>query len=368
MQSVILSSPLTFCFLLLFAGCALAGLKTKGFSLGASYILFLSILVGFLVKSFSLAGPDYGATLPSTAKLVSSLGAALFVSVIGFSGGQDVKRGAKGGICAFLVGGAMSLFGVLLAHVLLSITPSLSPSSMLGILCGALTSTPGLAAVCELSAIRTEETVLSYSCAYLSGVVTAVFAARCATKRKTAAREAEPPKATGGKAPFFETLSLLSLAAFLGTLLGGIKLPCLNTSMGSTCGMLIASLLLGLFTRWRKREHSFETLTALRSLGLAVFFVGTGLGAGLQIEKLYLPALLFGALLSLSTVGFGYAILRLFSPFRSLHPGCILAGGMTSSPALGETVRRDPAIPVDQFSFAYLGALLTLSISIPLLA
>lgn len=50
--------------------------------------------------------------------------------------------------------------------------------TLLGVLCGALTSTPGLSSVCELIGTGSEEAVWSYGCSYLPGVIFAVFFAQ----------------------------------------------------------------------------------------------------------------------------------------------------------------------------------------------
>lgn len=367
MLNVTVLSPIALILFILAMGSMLARWDTPKFSPGISWVLFLSLAVGFLLRRFSLVNDEYIQSLCSVAKALSPLGTALFVSVIGFTSGHEARRTAKGGSIAFFIGSAMSFFGILLAYALAFLDASLSRSSMLGILCGALTSTPGLASVCELPAVGTDEAVLAYSCAYLPGVAIAVLGSRYASRRQ-ASQSMPPPKENNAeKVHFLETFTLLFLGAAIGSLIGGIKLPLLHISLGSTCGILLTSLAVGIFTKQTDKEHSTDALTVLRNLGLSLFFVGTGLSTGLQIDALYWRALLYGGLLAFLTAGAGYAIVRFLKRMSLLHGGCILAGGMTSSPALGEVLRQDSNIPIEQFSFSYLGSLLTLSTVIPLL-
>ena len=69
----------------------------------------------------------------------------------------------------------MSISGVMAMLLISVIDKAINYSSLLGILCGALTSTPGLSSVCELIGSENEIAVLGYSCSYLLGVILVVF-------------------------------------------------------------------------------------------------------------------------------------------------------------------------------------------------
>ena len=99
-----------------------------------------------------------------------------------------------------------------------------------------------------------------------------------------------------------------------------------------------------------------------KNLGLALFFTGTGVSAGLQIHALQPMTVLYGLLVTWTALAVGFFCTgRFFGRFH-LHRGCVIAGGMTSSPALGTLLQKCADPPLFQFSAAYFGALLSLTV------
>ncbi len=150
----------------------LAGqIKVFGFSLGVSAVLFVGIAFGALDKRLGL--PEY----------IYIIGLVLFVYAVGLQSGPSFfasfqKRGLHtNGLAALLL-----VAGALITVVLWKIL-GISPSSAAGLFCGALTSTPALAATVEtaktLSAnlprdiadLNANSPVVTYGLAYPFGVL-----------------------------------------------------------------------------------------------------------------------------------------------------------------------------------------------------
>ena len=278
----ILLSPLNLLFFIIVAGLAIGRIRIKGISVGIAGILFAAIFVGFLMNKLIPNGSsEIIANAQSTLKTFSKLGTALFVSVIGLQTGFSIKSHSKNSVLAFVIGSIMSLSGVAVMLLLSLLDKSINYASLLGILCGALTSTPGLSSVCERIGNGSENAVMGYGCSYLFGVILVVFfaqwfARRCTDNSKSISKQQEI------KSKIYPELILISLTALLGNILGNINIASL--SFGTTACTLMTGLLVGYgFTKVSKKSFiSTQCLNAFRNLGLALFFVGTGFSTGLQ--------------------------------------------------------------------------------------
>jgi len=164
-------NPLLLFFTVIGLGYLVGEIRIFGFSLGVSAVLFVGIAFGALDKRLAL--PDY----------IYIIGLVLFVYAVGLQSGPSFfasfqKRGMHtNGLAALLiaVGGAVT---VVLWKVL-----GISASSAAGLFCGALTSTPALAATVEtaksLSAnlprdaadLNASSPVVTYGLAYPFGVL-----------------------------------------------------------------------------------------------------------------------------------------------------------------------------------------------------
>jgi predicted RNA-binding protein with PIN domain len=80
--------------------------------------------------------------------------------VIGLQTGFSIKNHSKNSVLAFVIGSFMSLSGVAVMLLLSLIDKSINYTFLLGILCGALTSTPGLSNVCERMGNGSENAVM----------------------------------------------------------------------------------------------------------------------------------------------------------------------------------------------------------------
>lgn len=365
----IVLSPIHLLFLIMAAGLLIGKIKIRHISLGIAGVLFAAILVGALIN---LLIPETNAEIiahaQSTMKIFSRLGSALFVSAIGLQTGLSMQNHAKGSFLAFIIGALMSLSGVLVMLLISALDKTAGDSSLLGVLCGALTSTPGLSVVCDLIESGSEDAVWGYGCSYLLGVILAVLFAQLSC-HNTLDLPTEKGCVANVKSKIYPELILISVAALLGSVLGSIHIPSSHMSLGSTASTLFAGFVAGCLVKRKIRsmQISPEILHTFKILGLALFFAGTGFTTGTQSIGLDVKTVLYGALISLTTIFCGWLLCRILRPHFPLHSGFVIAGGMTSSPAYGAINAKASDLAINHFSFSYFGALISLVTAIQII-
>lgn len=119
-------------FLIISLGFILGRIKIKGLSLDVSAVIFIALLFG-----------HFGVTIP---KALGDIGLVLFIFTIGIQAGPGFfdsfrSKGKTLIILALLIVGSASITGIIFKYALGIDTPSI-----VGLIAGALTSTPGLAA------------------------------------------------------------------------------------------------------------------------------------------------------------------------------------------------------------------------------
>lgn len=360
----IIASPLNLLYFIIIAGLAIGRIRIKGISFDIAGILFASIIIGFLMnKLTSNESSEIIINAQGTLKTFSKLGTSLFVSVIGLQTGFSIKMHSKSSLLSFVIGSLMSLSGVAMMLLLSLFDKSISYSSLLGILCGSLTSTPGLSSVCELIADGSENVVLGYGCSYLLSVILVVFFAQLFVENHTGRiNPISSPRAPRSK--IYPELILISLVALLGNIVGSLKL-----SLGTTASTLTIGLVVGyLFSQYFKTiEISSSYFNAFRNLGLALFFVGTGFTTGYQPVIFNIKFVLYGILITITAMICGWGLCKLFGKKYSLHQGFIMAGGMTNSPAYSSLSNTATEASINCFSFSYFGALISLIVAIQII-
>lgn len=364
----ILFSPFNLLFFIIIAGFAIGKIRIYRISVGIAGILFVSILAGALMKNIiPEAHTDIISNVQNTMKIFSTLGTSLFVSVIGLQTGFSINSNSKGSLISFLTGGVMSFSGVVAMRIIAALDTTISYPTLLGVLCGALTSTPGLSSVCELID-NSEEAVWGYGCSYLLGVVFAVLFTQLFKSQNTCMKNQLSYKSTGaGK--IYPGLILISLTSLFGNIFGSVYIPILNVSMGNTACILLIGLILGWITqkRFSSVQVSSQALNSFKNLGLALFFVGTGYSTGIQSVIFNVKTVIYGAVITLTAILCGLFLSEIvFSRYKP-DTGCVIAGGMTSSPAYGSISSRADEASVKHFSFAYFGSLVTLVIAIQII-
>lgn len=337
-------SPLLLLFIIAALGYALGDIKIAGLQLGTSGVLLVALVFG-----------HFGFTIPP---LIRDLGLACFVGTVGFIAGPVFFKGFKKKAKAYvLLGFAIIIVGALVTVASIVFFNLPTPLAV-GMMSGALTSTPGLAAAIESTG--SDLASVGYGIAYPFGVVGVVLfiqlvpklgrfnlPAECAAMIKQyegmqaeAGAETCPGGDSSGMLP-------LTLAMVLGLLIGQVTIPLpggASFSLGTSGGPLLVGLMFGHFGRvgnfsLRVPKKALETL---RELGLMLFLIGAGTGAGsgfLQVLKERgLGLFLVGALITLLPMVIGYLMARQLFGLSLLDSLGSICGGMTSTPALGTLI------------------------------
>lgn len=131
MLETLLQSSYFALFLIIALGFILGRIQIKGLSLDVSAVIFIALLFG-----------HFGVIIP---KELGNFGLVLFIFTIGIQAGPGFfdsfrSKGKTLIILTILIVGSASLTGLILKYVVGIDTPSL-----VGLIAGALTSTPGLA-------------------------------------------------------------------------------------------------------------------------------------------------------------------------------------------------------------------------------
>lgn len=181
--------------------------------------------------------------------------------------------------------------------------------------------------------------------------------------RKTRKERSEPQKNLfSEEVRSFEFLIQIGAAAVLGTILSGIRLPYGKVSLGATGGMLWAGIVIGALIRrfFPQKVKSPQTVSVFRNTGLVLFLAGNGIAAGLQWRSGLEPVwLVYGLVLAVMPILTGYGLCRILRCTRQQTVG-VLAGGMTSTPAVGIMINQEKDADLSVYSMAYAGALLTM--------
>jgi len=155
MFETLLQSSYFSLFLIIALGFILGRIKIKGLSLDVSAVIFIALLFG-----------HYGVTIP---KEIGNIGLVLFIFTIGIQAGPgffDSFR-SKGKILivlAALITGSACIAGIIFKYALNIDTPSI-----VGLVAGSLTSTPGLAVA--IDSTQSPAASIAYGIAYPFGVI-----------------------------------------------------------------------------------------------------------------------------------------------------------------------------------------------------
>lgn len=347
-QENIFSNTLMMVFLIAVIGYLVGSIKIKGLELGTAGILLVALVFG-----------HFGVEIPS---LVRELGLICFVTSVGFIAGPKFFRNFKVNATSYILLGIIIIASGALTCALVIKVFGIPADISTGMMAGALTSTPGLAATLE--ATGSDAASVGYGIAYPFGVVGVVLfvqlipkilktdmAAERAKFEAAANVEVEDYHKTKKESLFYaDSMGFFpfSLAIALGIILAKIeiKLPGGGIfALGTSGGPLIAGLILGHFGRIGKLSVKVEkhVLECLREFGLALFLLGAGAQAGAGFVEILqehgVLLFVYGALMTLIPMLLGYVfaakVLKL-SIFNTLGSIC---GGMTSTPALGTLIR-----------------------------
>lgn len=155
----LLNEPLILVFVILFLGSIVGELKFKGLSLGASGVLLVAMVLG-----------HHGYQFPT---VVQNLGLSLFIVSVGLQAGPRFFRTMKSTGLIFSLLGLLIVLIATGTTILVAKLFNISAPLSIGLMTGALTSTPGLAAAIE----ATNDPIASvgYGIAYPFGVIAVVL-------------------------------------------------------------------------------------------------------------------------------------------------------------------------------------------------
>lgn len=381
-----LLSTLFVIFTIATVGYLVGGIKVKGISLGTAGVLLIALLVGVLffllgdnnaetgevVLQFTIGNKTvklWNNSVKSLFDLVSNIGTAMFVTAVGLIAGPKFFRSFNKSMMSYVyMGGIIIALGVGLT-VLISLLSGMDMAMGTGLLAGSLTSTPAFSAAKDAAKQIDEaleaQVAAGYGIGYLYGVLGVVLFVQIMPKilkvdidkerESFVAANTVQVKATEEKLIDIDEFGFFPfcLTVMLGLIIGSIKIPGINFSLGSSGGTLVAGLIVGHFGRVGKINLgvSKSTLKFFRELGLVLFLIGAGVPAGLRFIDSFRPEyFLYGIILTTvpMIVGFflGKYVFKL-SIFNNLGS---ITGGMTSTPALGSLIN---VAGTDDVSAAY---------------
>ena len=366
-------STVSIIFIIAMLGYFVGGFEIKGISLGTAGVLLVALLFGILasyVPYITVGGKnivlyldssltlDSGAVLSSTKSLyslVSNLGTAMFVTAVGLIAGpkffRTFSKKSLGyilmGIIIIAIGTAVSLLVVAFSN-----DPNMDVDLAVGIMTGALTSTPGFSAAKEV-AQNADKVTAGYGISYLFGVLGVVLFVQLMPRilKIDIAKERETFVAANAVEVKYTTRTLhamdphgffpFALTIVLGNLIGSINIPGINFSLGSSGGTLIAGLIIGHFGHIGPIDCriSKSSLNFFRELGLCFFLIGAGVPGGVNfISHVKVSYFIYGAITTLVPMIVGYILGRYVFKMSIFNNLGSITGGMTSTPALGALI------------------------------
>lgn len=374
-----ISTLLFIVFAVLMLGYALGRITIKGISLGDAGVFIIALLFGALFFGvneggellFNFSSKPYD--FSSGISLVESLGLILFVTSVGFIAGPkffgNFKRNFKSYVLlglVIIISGGLAAAGCIAFGEVIGYGSSITDQDgfvamIVGLLSGALTSTPAFSAAKASVAPEFQSLVsVGYGIAYIFGVIGVVLFVQLIPKltkanmeeerAKLVVKEEGEKKAYTGKLFQIDTMGIaaFSLAAILGTLFGQIKVPLSSEGLSGTCfsltttgGCLLVSLVLGHFQRIGKLSIMPEnsTLKLFRDLGLVLFLVGAGIPGGAEfVENFDIMYFVYGMVMTIVPMIIGYFFAKYVLKLSLLNNLGSITGGMTSTPALGTLI------------------------------
>ena len=361
-------SFLMFClFIVAFLGYALGRISVKGVSLGTAGVFIVALLFGCfffepLKAQLKLGEASY---IGNALKIIENFGLMLFVASVGFIAGPNFFAGLKKNFKSYITLGAVIILAGALTCVACVLIGCDAPMAV-GILSGALTSTPAFSAAKEtVAAVYTDPAVaeametavtVGHGIAYLFGVVGVVLFVQLMPRFERADMEAERAKLSvvnDGALARKEVKGLVSmdkfgfaafaLAIIIGLLVGGIKIPMGTSkfSLGSTGGLLLTALVIAHFGRIGKLSMKVEksVLEVFRELGLMMFLIGAGIPGGADFVALFrIEYFFYGVAMTIVPMIVGYFFAKKVLKLSLLNNLGSITGGMTSTPALGSLI------------------------------
>jgi len=355
-------------FLIAAVGYLLGRITIKGISLGSAGVFIVALLYGCffydnLAENLVIGGASYAG---NALKTVENIGLILFVTSVGFIAGPNFfgnfKKNFKNYVLlglVIIVTGGLVCGGCILIDKTISDEPVENIASMLvGLLAGALTSTPAFSAAKTTVADRANGAVLEdyvtvgYGIAYLFGVIGVVLFIQLIPKILKADMKKErellvtadtkgDKKEYSGKLIHMDEFGIMpfALAAIIGIFVGSIKFG--SFSLTTTGGCLLTSLVFGHFGRFGRFSAAPKdtTLKVFREFGLILFLIGAGVAGGANFVEYFKGVyFLYGVIMTVIPMIVGFLFAKYVLKLSLLNNLGSITGGMTSTPALGTLI------------------------------
>lgn len=343
-------------------GYALGKVTVKGINLGTAGVFIIALLYGCFIygrlsDNLTIEGISFSV---EALKIVENLGLIFFVTSVGFIAGPNffgnLKRNFKSYVMLGLVIIAAAAITCVLCIVIGSNFTDLDHEQfraiLVGILSGALTSTPAFSASKAAVGADLEALVsVGYGISYLFGVVGVVLFVQIIPKVMKANMNEEVAKITAKEGEGRKAKNLIlteidefgffafSLAAIVGIIVGSFSY--MNFSLTTTGGCLLMGLVFGHFGHIGKVSivPKNSTLKMLRELGLMMFLIGAGVSGGAKFIEYFEPVyFLYGAIMTILPMIIGFIIAKNVLKLPLLNNLGSITGGMTSTPALGTLI------------------------------
>lgn len=371
--STVVSSMLTtlfFIFAILMIGYFIGSFEYKGIGLGDAGVLLIALIFGIIannVGSFEIGGKTvvlFNDSVKSMYSFVSNIGTAMFVTAVGLIAGPKFFRYFNKDSVSYLVMGFVIIALGVITTVAVKYISGIEMGLAVGLMTGALTSTPGLSGAMEVAA-NPDAVTAGYGIAYLFGVLGVVFFVQLMPKilHTDIAAEREKYKALAGvkgiefkrKVHKIDDLDFFPffLTVVAGMMLGRIYIPGINFSLGTAGGSLVMGLIVGHFGHIGSIDLrvSKSTLNFFRELGLVLFLVGAGVPGGVNFIKYVSPMLfVYGAIMTTVPMIAGFLLGKFVFKLDIFNNLGSITGGMTSTPALGTLIHT---AGTDEVSGAY---------------
>ena len=349
-------------------GYLLGRITIKGISLGSAGVFIVALLYGCffydnLSENLMIGGETY---VKNALKVVENMGLILFVTSVGFIAGPNFfgnfKKNFKNYVLlglVIIITGGLSCAGCILLDTKISGEPAENTASMLvGLLAGALTSTPAFSAAKTTVADRANGAILEdyvtvgYGIAYLFGVIGVVLFIQIMPKLMKADMNKErellitadtkgAKKEYKGKLIEMDDFGIMpfALAAIVGIFVGSIKFG--SFSLTTTGGCLLMGLIFGHFGRFGKMSvmPKDTTLKVFREFGLILFLIGAGIAGGANFVTYFKGVyFLYGVVMTVIPMIVGFFFAKYVLKLSLLNNLGSITGGMTSTPALGSLI------------------------------
>ena len=343
-------------------GYALGKVTVKGINLGTAGVFIIALLYGCFVygrlsDNLTIDGVSFSV---EALKIVENLGLIFFVTSVGFIAGPNFFGNLKRNFKSYVMLGLVIIMAAAVTCVLCIVIGSNFTdldheqfrAILVGILSGALTSTPAFSASKAAVGADLEALVsVGYGISYLFGVVGVVLFVQIVPKvmkanmndevAKITAKEGEGRKAKNLILTEIDEFGLFafSLAAIVGIIVGSFSY--MNFSLTTTGGCLLMGLVFGHFGHIGKISIVPKNSTSkmLRELGLMMFLIGAGVSGGAKFVEYFEPVyFLYGAIMTILPMIIGFIIAKNVLKLPLLNNLGSITGGMTSTPALGTLI------------------------------